>query len=61
MKVIYVIDLSKLDMPYESFEAHYCVEDKDGHLVPNKEAIDKYGIETLDSWGIDAPMLYRIK
>lgn len=58
MRKIYTIDLSKLDMPFESFEAHYCTEDKEGFLIPSQEAIEKYNIGYIESELIDAPMLY---
>lgn len=61
MKKIYVINISNLDMPFEEFESKYCIEDKEGYIIPNQEAIDKYKIEVIDSWGIDAPILYRNK
>ena len=58
MKKIYTIDLSKLDMPFEQFEAYYCKEDKEGYIIPSQEAIDKYNIGCIESELIDAPILY---
>tara|TARA_R110002126_G_scaffold68046_8_gene172132 strand:+ start:1383 stop:1574 length:192 start_codon:yes stop_codon:yes gene_type:complete len=58
MRKIYTIDLSKLDMPFELFEAHYCTEDKEGYMIPSQEAIDKYNIEYIETELIDAPILY---